>query len=126
MPKPKDAGALRQRVRFERRGEADDGAGNTRGVWSAIEDGEKPELERACSLTPTRGGESVQSARVAGTGTWDLWLRNEASIRALTTADRVVDARGDLGSFNIAFGPEDMDGDGKWLFMQLTSGAADG
>jgi head-tail adaptor len=126
MPRPRNGSGLRQRVRFERRTETDDGAGNVRGAWAAIETAPDQALERACSLTPTRGGEAVQSARLAGTASWDLWLRNEAAIRSLTTADRVVDARGLLGTFNITFGPLDMDGDGRWLFMQLTSGVADG
>lgn len=120
MPKPRGAGDLRQRVGFARRREVNDGAGNVRGEWEPMG------LERSASLTPTRGGERVQAARIEGGGSWDLWLRNEASVRALTPADRAYDARHPARTFNIAFGPEDMDGDGRWLFLQLTSGGADG
>lgn len=120
MSRPKGAGDLRQKVGFARRSEVDDGAGNWRGEWSSLD------IERSASLTPTRGGEGVQAARVSGSATWDLWVRNDSQVRTITTADRVYDARQPLRTFNIAFGPEDMDGDGRWLFMQLTSGVADG
>lgn len=120
MTKPSGAGDLRQRVRFERRSDVPDGYGNTKAEWVDLG------LDRSCSLTPTRGGESVQAARTAGTASWDCWLRNDRALRQVTTADRVVDARGPSRSFNIVFGPVDMDGDGHWLFCQLISGGADG
>lgn len=120
MAKPKGAGCLRQKVGFARRSEVDDGAGNRRGEWSGLD------IERSASLTPTRGGESVQAARLSGSATWDLWVRNDSQVRTITTADRVYDARQPLRTFNIVFGPEDMDGDGHWLFLQLTSGGGDG
>lgn len=122
MPKPKGAGDLRQRIGFQRRVQADDGAGNVVADWTPFD----PVVERSCSLTPTRGGEAVQAARIEGVASWDLWVRNEAATRALTTADRAYDARRPALTFNIVFGPHDMDGDGQWLFLQLTSGGADG
>lgn len=120
MAKPRGAGDLRQRVRFERRSDADDGAGNTRGDWVDLD------MARSCSLTPTRGGETIQAARMTGSASWDLWLRADRRLREVTTDDRVVDARDATRTFNIVFGPEDMDGDGRWLFCQLTSGGVDG
>jgi len=119
MSKPKGAGDLRQRVGFERRTTGDDGFGNTQGDWSDLR------IDRSCSLLPARGGESVQAARLAGSAAFDLWVRYDSETVLLTTADRVVDRRADR-TFNITFGPEDMDGDRRWLLMQVVSGGADG
>lgn len=120
MTRPSGASELRQKVRFERRSDVPDGYGNTKAEWADLG------LERSCSLTPTRGGESVQAGRAVGTASWDLWLRNDRALREVTTADRVVNARDSGLTFNIVFGPVDMDGDGRWLFCQLASGGADG
>lgn len=120
MPQPKSGADLRQRVRFERRREA---APNAHGVaqfeWLNLD------VERSASLTPTRGGESIQGDRIAGNASWDLWVRNDSGTRGLNTGDRVVNARAPDQTFAIVFGPSDMDGSGAWLFLQLRSGAAD-
>lgn len=114
MPKPKGAGDLRQWVAFERFYGQPDGYGNEAGDWFDI-------VERYASLTPTRGGESVQAGRLTGTATWDCWVRSDYDTRQVTEADRVRDRDGRV--FNIRF-IGDMDGDGRWLLMQLESGVA--
>lgn len=119
MPAPKGAGDLRQRIGFQRRADTDDGFGNVQGEWTDLG------LDRWGSLTPTRGGETVQAGRLAGMGTWDLWVRNDSGTRSLTVGDRAIDLRSGQ-PFNIGFGPADMDGRRQWLFLQLTSGGADG
>lgn len=119
MPKPKGAGDLRQRVKFQRRGEGDDGYGNPVTGWADLD------ISRACSLTPTRGGEAVQTGRVAGTASWDCWVRNDSGTRSLLTGDRAIDVRDATRTFNITF-IGDMDGDRAWLLLQLKSGVADG
>lgn len=119
MPKPKGAGDLRARVSFERRGEGEDEYGNPVTGWLPLN------IERAASLTPTRGGETVQAGRIAGTASWDCWVRNDSGTRTINTGDRVVDARDPTRTFNIAFA-EDMDGDGQWILLQLTSGTVNG
>ena len=120
MPAPKGAGDLRQRVKFQRRTKVVDDYGNEEGAWSDLN------IERSCSLTPTRGGESIQAGRLAGTASWDLWLRSDSQTRGLHTGDRVVDMRDSDRTFNIVFGPEDMDGRRTWLLIQCMSGVADG
>ena len=120
MAQPKGAGDLRQKVRFERRADDLDRFGNAQGEWGDLG------VTRSCSLTPTRGGESVQEGRATGSAMWDLWVRNDTGTRGVNTGDRVVDARDDERTFNIVFGPADMAGDGQWLFLQLRSGGADG
>lgn len=122
MPAPKGAGDLRQKVKFQRRGTSDpDEYGNAEEGWADFD----PVLERSCSLAPTRGGEAVQSARLTGSASWDLWVRADSRVKGVTVADRVVDLRTDQ-TFNIRFGPADMDGKNKWLFLQLEAGVADG
>lgn len=120
MSAPKGAGDLRQKVSFQRRPTTDDGYGNVDGDWADLD------IERWASLTPTKGGESVQAGRLAGAASWDLWVRNDSGTRTVATGDRVVDERDPTRTFNIVFGPADMAGDGKWLLLQLQSGVADG
>lgn len=119
MPKPKGAGDLRQKVKFQRRREGEDGFGNPVGGWEDLG------IVRAASLTPTRGGEAVEAGRVAGTALWDCWVRSDSGTRTLLNGDRAVDARDETRTFNIAF-VGDMDGDRAWLLLQLKSGGADG
>lgn len=128
MPAPRGAGALRQKVRFERRADiGGDGYGNTEEGWEPLG------VERSCSLTPTRGGETIQAGRLAGSASWDLWVRADSGTRTVQEGDRVVEripgpggARVDGQAFNVRFGPSDMEGRGAWLFLQLESGVADG
>lgn len=120
MPSPKGAGDLRQRVSFSRRVEETDEYGNAEGGWANIG------VERACSLAPTRGGETVQAGRLAGAASWDLWVRNDSGTRSVRTGDRVLNVRDETQTFNIVFGPADMDGERRWLFLQIVSGGADG
>lgn len=119
MPKPKGAGELRHRVRFQRRQAVEDGYGNTEGGWADLD------ISRACSMTPTRGGEDVQAARLTGKASWDIWVRSDSGTRTLSTGDRAIDARDPSRIFNIAF-IGDMDGNRTWLLIQATTGGADG
>lgn len=119
MPKPKGAGDLRHRVKFQRRAAGDDEYGNPVEGWADLG------VVRSASLTPTRGGEDVQAGRVAGKASWDCWVRNDSGTRQITTSDRVVDARDPSRAFNIRF-IGDMDGDRTWLLMQLESGGVSG
>lgn len=120
MPAPKGAGDLRHRVKFQRRSGDDDGYGNTEGGWGDLS------ISRSCSLTPTRGSESVQAGRLAGHASWDLWVRADTATKSLSVGDRAVDERDASRVFNIVFGPADMDGRNTWLLLQCTSGQADG
>lgn len=85
MPKPKGAGDLRARVKFQRRAEGEDEYGNPVDGWADLG------IERAASLTPTRGGETVQAGRIAGTASWDCWVRNDSGTRTINTGDRALD-----------------------------------
>lgn len=118
MPRPKGAGDLRHRVKFQRRSKTGgDGYGNPDGDFVDLG------IERAASLTPTRGGEDVQASRTTGRASWDCWVRNDSGTRQIVTGDRILDARDENRVFNIRF-IGDMDGDRTWLLMQLESGVA--
>src|SRR5690606_33449321 len=84
VPRPRDAGDLTARVKFQRRAAAGDDYGNPVAGWEDLG------VSRACALTPTRGGEQVQAGRIAGTAGWDCWVRSDAGTRSLRTGDRAV------------------------------------
>lgn len=119
MAAPKGAGELKDKVRFERRGDTTDEYGNpSSGGWADLG------VERRCKLEPTKGDEAIVQGRLAGKASYDIWLRPSAAVKALKTGDRAVDARDAARVFNIRFGPADMTGDGKWLLVQAEAGVA--
>jgi len=111
------AGALKHRVTFQRRAPQADGYGNTEGAWDTL-----IALRRA-SLTPTRGGEQIVAGRAQGVSLWDLVIRFDRETSQVTTDDRAIDLDNPDRVFNIKFA-EDMDGDRRWLLMQLELGGA--
>lgn len=115
------AGNLRDRVRFERRTTTDDGYGNQEGAWGDL----TPPVVRACELKPTRGGESIQAGRLAGTALWDCWVRDDTGTRSVQVGDRAVDERDSSRVWNVRFN-EDMDGKRQRRLIQLESGVAAG
>ncbi len=108
---------LRDKVRFERRAEVADGFGNFEGDWRSLG-------EARASLNPTRGGEAVIAGRLQGKASWDLWVQSSALTRSLTPGDRVVDVRDPRRVFNIRWSG-DLDGDRRWLLVQLEQGVAE-
>lgn len=116
---PRAASKLRDRVKFQRRVLTADGFGNREGDWADLE------IERACELIPTRGGETIQAARLTGSTLWDCWVRRDRDTITITTGDRAVDVRDPSRVFNVRFN-EDMDGRNAWRLIQLESGVADG
>lgn len=113
---PKSAGELRDRLKFQRRGTGDDGYGNETDAFADLN------IERPAKVTATRGGEDVQAARLAGKASFDIWLHHDPALTAVKPHDRVVDVNDPARVFNIRFGPEDMDGDRRWLFIQAELG----
>lgn len=111
------AGELRQSVRFERRAVAGDGYGNSEGDWAALI------ASRAAKLTPTRGGEEVQAARLQGVSAWDLWVRFDSETSQVEPGDRVIDRRDETRAFNVRFA-QDMTGRRRFILMQLELGVA--
>jgi SPP1 family predicted phage head-tail adaptor len=110
------AGALRDRVTFQKRTATDDGYGNPISgdftnqftVWADIQ-------YRA-------GGEAVQSERLAGTQPVTIVVRSSSQTRLVTTAWRAVNARsGEIYNLQTA---ANMDGRGEAIEFMATSGEA--
>lgn len=123
MAKPSSGGELHWRFKFQRRPVGGDGYGNEEGEFADLG------LARWAKKVPTRGGEAVQAARLAGHAFFDLWVRHDPECLTLTTDDRAVELIPAEGGgwmpgevFNIRFGPADMDGDRTWLLLQIESG----
>lgn len=119
MPKPDRGARLRGRVKFQRRKEGDDKYGNPVEGWEDLG------IERDCELTPTRGGESVQAGRLAGQASWDCWVRYDPAVLGVNEGDRAVEIPAPQRAFDITF-IGDMDGDGRWILVQLKSGGVSG
>jgi head-tail adaptor len=115
------AGKMRARLKFQRRANSDDGYGNEDGAWFDL----TPPVVRWCDLKPTRGGETIQSARLTGSAAWDCWVRADSGTRGIQPGDRAVDVRDENRTFNVRFN-EDMDGKNAWRLIQIESGVADG
>ena len=132
-------GDLRESVRIERRatttettfdddapygddaphyGEAvDDGLGNVEGHWTTLVPA------RPAKISPRRGGEDVQAARLSGREPFDVWLRRDPLSAAIAVGDRVVDARDETRVFNIRW-VGNLDERGRFLVLQCEAGVA--
>lgn len=86
MPKNSGAGHLYQRVAFEKKGTASDGAGGTTTAWTE-------QFQCRAGYTHLRGGESVMAARLEGTHSIVIRVRASSQTRAVTTDWRVKDVR---------------------------------
>lgn len=106
---PRRHGALNQTVLLQRRGEADDGWGNT-------VPGEFETVARvAASLIPRTGGEEVTAARLGGRQPYIVRVRNMAMTREITITWQLVDARNSGRVLAVTSPPADPDGKGQWL-----------
>lgn len=111
------AGALRERLRFERRAIVDDGYGNE------VSGDFEPMFTVAASLTPLRGGEDVMASRLGGVQPYVARVRQSSLTRQVSTDWRAVDARKPDREFNIRT-ITDLDGRRAWFDMIVTEGVA--
>lgn len=116
---PPGAGQLRHKVKFQRRGPGSNDGGVVKYDWLSFGS------PRKCRLLPVQGRETVQADRLAGVSAWELTLRQDSTTRALTTDDRVLDARAAGKPFAIR-SILDLEGRGRWLVLTLEAGAEDG
>ena len=108
-----EAGALRARLAFDQRAQADDGAGNKEGDWSE---------QFACRgrITPLRGGEEVTAARLQGTSPVLLTVRSTALTRTVDSTWRARDV-----SSGVAYAiksTSNMDERNIWIEMMCEAG----
>jgi len=117
---PPGAGALRARVRFDRRASQANVAGDVLGDWAAVGHEVAAELIPVGSQT-----ESVVAAKLSGTALYRLTVRQSTFTRTLDTDCRVVDTRDTTRTFNVR-SKEDPDGRRAWLVLMVEAGVADG
>lgn len=113
------AGELRERVRFEARGLVDDGFGNeVSGDWANA----LGTTVFSARITPSRGAESIQAARLAGKQPVVITVRSSQQTRQVTVDWRVVDARsGTIYNIRSIVNPDERD---VFLDMECDSGVA--
>lgn len=116
---PRRHGALNQTVLLQRRGNSDDGWGNTVPGGGDFETVVKVDA----SLTPRTGGEEVTAARLNGRQPYIVRVRNMARTREITISWQLVDARNPGRVFAVTSPPADPDGKGQWLEFIAVDGA---
>lgn len=122
--KPPGANELRSRVKFQKRGDANNDGGVIKADWVDI-----PLASRACRLMPVRGGEETMADRQAGVTLFDLVVRFDPVTRAINTDHRVVvesmagQASGRVFAIKWA---EDLEAKSRWIVMLLEAGKGDG
>ncbi|MDO1559822.1 head-tail adaptor protein [Brevundimonas sp. 2R-24] len=114
---PPSAGALRERVRIERRSAAPDDMGNEVAAWAPQATG------IPARIAPTKGGEGVQAGRLAGLSAFDITVRATSATNAIGPADRLVDERSGR-SFNIKWAGC-LDERGRFITILAEAGGAD-
>ena len=98
------AGQLNRRVTFQRRGEIDDGYGNSiTGDWT-------DQFSVSARVQPKLGGEEVIASRLTGVQPLIVTVRSSMQTRLVTPAWRAFDARAGKGD----------DGEPKRLFNILS------
>lgn len=109
------AGAMRDRLRFEKRVEIEDGAGNTVGDWAS-------QFVRSAEIRPLKGTESVIAARLQGTQPALVMVRFDSQTETITPEWRAVDTRdGTIYAIQTA---ADMERRREWITMMCVAGGA--
>lgn len=78
------AGAMRDRVQFQRRQDLDDGYGNVKAGWADLG------VAWWCSMRETTGKERVAAGRVEASRTATLRVRDTTFTASVTTADAAL------------------------------------
>jgi SPP1 family predicted phage head-tail adaptor len=86
-------GRMNQRVAFDKRAPADDGAGNKEGNW--VE-----QFQRAARIVPKLGGEEVTARRLQGTSVVVIQVRSDSKTQQITPQWRARDVRNNI-AYNI-------------------------
>lgn len=109
---------LREKVHFQRRGEVDDGFGNTvaGGAFETVH------ANWSANLKPLHGSEAVMQSRLQGRQPYILTVRSSTETREVDESWRVVDARNSDRVFSITAPPTDPDGKRAWIEILVTAG----
>jgi head-tail adaptor len=115
------AGALRERLHFQQRGNGDDGMG---GPPTPGQGEFETKFTLSASMKPRTGGEGVDAARLNGRQPYVVTVRNTKDARSITVAWQIVDARDESRVFAVVSPPADPDGRNQWLEFLATEGVA--
>ncbi|ACL59163.1 head-tail adaptor protein [Methylobacterium nodulans] len=108
------AGALRERIRFEKRGGTEDGYGNTvPGPFEA-------QFTRAAAFLMKPGSEAVLAARLTGRQPVTMIVRFDRQTRTITPSWRAVDER--TGTVYAIQAAADMDRRRQWITLVCMAG----
>jgi len=110
------AGALRERLAFDRRVEADDGYGNAEADW--VE-----QFAVSARVLPLKGSEAVMGARLAGRQPVIITVRASRQSRTIAADWRARDTRSGA-VYAITAPAANMDENGVYLDVLATTGAA--
>lgn len=113
------AGALRDRVRAERRSTTSDGYGNSEGAFAALFSGT---LLPAKIRPASQSRDGVLAARLEGQVVYNVWLRQDSLSRQLLPDDRLVWVRPE-GEIILNIRGPGVDPDGMRAELQLTAEA---
>lgn len=115
MPDARNAGALRERLHFQRPSMADDGFGNL------VPGGDfQTQFTVSAALQPLKGTEAVTAARLEGRQPYVVTIRQSAQTRQVNSHWRMVDARDATRVFEITAPPADPDMRNAWLQLLAT------
>lgn len=114
------AGALRERLHFQKRGDGDDGYGNALPGIGKFE----TQFTVSAGMRPRTGGEEVTAARLGGKQPYIVTIRYSAQARSITTAWQIADARQVGRVLAIVSPPADPDGKNQWLEFLAVEGQA--
>lgn len=120
MAKRPTAGAMRDRLKLQRRADGPKVGGVVKKDWADIGQ------PFAAQLEARLGGEEVTAARLSGREIWQVTVRNCEQARSITADDRLVDARDVARTFAITSPPVDLNGSRQWLTFLAERGRTDG
>ncbi len=109
------AGALVDRVTIRRRSSVSDGMGGFEDSWVDLL------VDQPARITPSRGGEAVQSQRLSGLAPADILMRRANDTLTITSADIAVDARSGQ-TYNIKWVGSLEEGRKSFLLLACTAG----
>lgn len=114
MTRRTGAGTLRDLISVERRTQTKNGRGGTADTWAAIG------TDLPASIGTQRGGEAVQSQRLAGSTPVDIYVRYSALTASIQASDRVRDASGVIYAVKWAGSLDE--GRPRWIMLSCTTG----
>lgn len=113
------AGALRERLHFQRRGDGDDGMGGPpqpgTGEFATV-------FTASAGLRPRVGGEAVDAARLGGRQPFVMTVRYSQQMADVTPAWQLLDARNEGRVLSIISPLADPDGKNQWLECLVQEG----